>query len=87
MQKLALLILFLAVGFTSLSQETRLLRQPDISNNLIAFTYGSDIWLHNLTTNRTTRLTSTGAVESQPCFSPDGKSIAFNSNRSGVTSV
>ncbi|WP_163323541.1 S41 family peptidase [Draconibacterium mangrovi] len=87
MQKLALLMMFLALGFVSFSQETRLLRQPAISDNQVAFTYGADIWIYNLTSNGTSRLTSTGAVESEPCFSPDGKTIAFNSNRSGVTSV
>ena len=87
MQKLALLMIFLAVGLLSFSQETRLLRQPTISDSHVAFTYGGDIWVNNLASNNTIRLTSTGAVESQPCFSPDGKTIAFSSNRSGVTSV
>ncbi|QIA07997.1 S41 family peptidase [Draconibacterium halophilum] len=87
MKKLALLIMFLAIGFLSFSQETRLLRQPTISDSQVAFAYGGDIWVSDLATNLTTRLTSTGAVESQPCFSPDGKIIAFNSNRSGVSSV
>ncbi|WP_319481079.1 PDZ domain-containing protein [uncultured Draconibacterium sp.] len=87
MQKLALLMMFLAMGFLSFSQETRLLRQPSISDTHIVFTYGGDIWVSDLASNNTIRLTSTGAVESQPCFSPDGKTIAFNSNRSGVTSV
>ena len=87
MQKLALLMMFLAMGFLSFSQETRLLRQPTISDTHVAFTYGGDIWVSDLASNNTIRLTSTGAVESQPCFSPDGKTIAFNSNRSGVTSV
>ena len=87
MQKLALFIMFLALGFSSFSQETRLLRQPTPSDTHVAFTYGGDVWISELATNLTTRLTSTGAVETQPCFSPDGKTIAFSSNRSGVTSV
>ncbi len=80
-------MMFLALGFSSFSQETRLLRQPTLSDTHVAFTYGGDVWISELATNLTTRLTSTGAVETQPCFSPDGKTIAFSSNRSGVTSV
>lgn len=80
-------MMFLAMGFWSYSQETRLLRQPTISDTHVAFAYGGDIWVSDLASNNTIRLTSTGAVENQPCFSPDGKTIAFSSNRSGVTSV
>jgi len=69
------------------AQGTRLLRQPTLSENHIAYTYGGDIWITNLINNQTRRLTSTGAVESNPHFSPDGKTIAFSSNRSGTTSV
>lgn len=69
------------------AQETRLLRQPTLSDNHIAYTYGGDIWITNLANNQIRRLTSTGAVESNPHFSPDGKTIAFSSNRSGTTSV
>jgi tricorn protease len=69
------------------AQETRLLRQPTISKTHVAFTYGSDIWATNLSTNKTVRITSTPAVESDPYFSPDGKWIAFTSNRSGSAAV
>ncbi|WP_347172585.1 S41 family peptidase [Polaribacter uvawellassae] len=70
-----------------LAQETRLLRQPTMHANQVAFAYGGDIWTTNLSTNITTRLTSTPAQESVPHFSPDGKWIAFTSNRSGSQSV
>jgi tricorn protease len=69
------------------AQDTRLLRQPSIQGNLITFSYGSDIWTTNLTTNLTTRLTSTQAIESNPHLSPDGKWVAFTSNRSGSSAV
>jgi len=69
------------------SQGTRLLRQPTISATHIAFTYGGDIWISELSSEKAIRLTSTPAVESDPHFSPDGKSIAFSSNRSGSIAV
>lgn len=69
------------------SQGTRLLRQPTISQDKIAFTYASDIWICDIAGGTATRLTSTPAVESNPAFSPDGKWIAFSSNRAGGTSV
>jgi len=87
MKKNFLLILFLGIGFSVLAQGTRLLREPNISETRIAFTYGGDVWVYNMNDKLTTRLTSTGAVESNPYISPDGKTVAFSSNRSGTTSV
>ncbi len=83
---LLLMLLFLNITF-SFAQETRLLRQPDIDSNHIVFSYASDIWAHSLETKRTKRITSTPAVESNPYLSPNGKWIAFSSNRSGSNSV
>lgn len=71
----------------SVAQETRLLRQPSISDSQVAFVYGGDIWITDLSGQHSQRLTSTAAVESHPHFSPDGQSIAFSSNRSGTNSV
>jgi tricorn protease len=71
----------------SYSQGTRLLRQPSISRDLIAFSYAGEIWVSDFEGHKITRLTSTPAVETNPVFSPDGKWIAFSSNRSGVQSV
>jgi tricorn protease len=83
------LILFFAIILknTGLAQGTRLLRQPSISDNEIAFVYGGDIWVVNKKGGEARRITSTAAVESDPHFSPDGQRIAFASNRSGVPSV
>ena len=71
----------------SFAQETRLLRQPSISDRHIAFVHAADIWITDLSGQNSKRLTSTAAVESHPHFSPDGQSIAFSSNRSGTDSV
>jgi tricorn protease len=85
--KKSVFILFLLAAGTLFAQETRLLRQSTLNGNKVAFTYGADVWVTNLDNNITTRLTSTGAVESNPFFSPDGKTIAFTSNRSGTNVV
>jgi len=69
------------------TQETRLLRQADISDQHIVFTYGGDVWITDIEPDITRRLTSTAAVERNPHFSPDGKWIAFTSNRMGSNSV
>ncbi|MPR33595.1 S41 family peptidase [Salmonirosea aquatica] len=71
----------------SFAQGTRLLQQPTLSATHIAFVYGGDIWVSELNGQRVVRLTSTPAVERDPHFSPDGKSIAFTSNRSGGNAV
>uniref|UniRef100_UPI004048A66E S41 family peptidase n=4 Tax=Roseivirga sp. TaxID=1964215 RepID=UPI004048A66E len=69
------------------AQGTRLLRQPTISDQHIVFTYGGDLWRTDLEGKNLMRLTSTPAIESDPHLSPDGRTIAFTSNRSGSTAV
>lgn len=85
MKKLILIILLLP--FIAQAQGTRLLRQPAISDTHIAYTYGGDIWVSDLSGQNTLRLTSTGATEMYPHFSPDGQTVAFSSNRSGTMAV
>ena len=82
-----ILICAFAFAASASSQGTRLLRQPTISSTHIAFAYGGDIWVSELSGDNVKRLTSTPAVESSPHFSPDGKLIAFTSNRSGGNAV
>jgi tricorn protease len=82
-----LAVCFLLSVTSAFSQGTRLLRQPDLNSTHIAFAYGGDIWVSDLDNQKVLRLTSTPAVESNPQFSPDGKWIAFNSNRSGSQAV
>jgi tricorn protease len=65
------------------AQGTRLLRQPTISQTHIVFAHGGDLWVVDRGGGDARRLTSTPAVESDPHFSPDGRQVAFSSNRSG----
>ncbi|WP_418638448.1 S41 family peptidase [Winogradskyella sp.] len=80
-------LLFLLSNLITFAQGTRLLRQPDISQTHITYTYGGDIWISALNSNEAKRITSTAAVESNPYFSPDGNWIAFSSNRAGTNNV
>jgi TolB protein len=43
----------------------------------------SDIYVMNLTSRSSQRLTSDPSIDTSPSFSPDGTRIAFNSDRSG----
>lgn len=81
-----LLALFLLSAALS-AKETRLVRNPAISENNIAFVYAGDIWLANVDGSNPMRLTSFPSVESNPKFSPDGKMISFSANYDGNTDV
>ena len=68
---------------TSAPAQTRLLRYPSYSNGKVAFSYLGDIWVANENGGGVHRLTDNKAREINPRFSPDGKWIAFSSNRAG----
>lgn len=87
LQTFAILIIAVSICTVAKAQETRLLRQPTMNSNNIAFIYGGDIWVSDQNGQNVKRITSTPAVESNPHFSPDGSMIAFSSNRAGTTAV
>jgi C-terminal processing protease CtpA/Prc len=75
------LILTLSLSLPASAQiGTRLLRQPDISGERIAFIYAGDLWTASRDGSSPHRLTSTAASEESPKFSPDGNWIAFSRN-------
>jgi tricorn protease len=84
-----LLTLLLVLVFSSLvfGREARLVRYPSYSNGRIAFTYLGDIWTADENGQSVQRLTVNRARDAYPRFSPDGKWIAFSSDRNGNLDV
>ncbi|HUU29756.1 MAG TPA: S41 family peptidase [archaeon] len=67
--------------------ETRLLRNPDIHNEMVVFVYAGDLWKVPLSGGRAERLTTSDALELSPHFSPDGRWIAFTGEYDGNRDV
>jgi tricorn protease len=67
--------------------DTRLLSEPAVSADRIAFSYANDLWVANLDGSGVRRLTSHPGIESGPKFSADGKLIAFTGRYEGNTDV
>ncbi|MGH7552090.1 MAG: S41 family peptidase, partial [Longimicrobiales bacterium] len=61
----------------------KFMRDPHVSGNTIAFAYHGDIWLADANGANPRRLTSHVARDVSPRFSPDGRWVAFSSNRMG----
>jgi tricorn protease len=61
----------------------RIPRHPDYHGGKIAFSYAGSIWMVNEDGTNPRRLTVNVARDAYPRFSPDGKWIAFSSNRYG----
>lgn len=87
-QKIPLILVTLMFTLrVSAAGEARLLRFPDINNNLIAFVYAGDIWTVDSRGGEARRLTSHAGMELFPKISPDGKWIAFSGEYSGTRQV
>ncbi|HEY3102634.1 MAG TPA: DPP IV N-terminal domain-containing protein [Pyrinomonadaceae bacterium] len=90
MKKLYLLAISLFVfTFSSIvfAREAKLVRYPSYSNGRVAFTYLADIWVADENGGNVQRLTVNRARDAYPKFSPDGKWIAFSSDRNGNLDV
>lgn len=79
----------LSVPLVSGAEEepTRLLRQPAVSADHLAFVYAGDIWVADRDGGDPRRLTSDAAEEGNPRFSPDGAKIAYSADYDGNTDV
>jgi tricorn protease len=95
MFKPASLLLFAFVGMLAFplmagaidTRDTRMLSQPAVSADHIAFIYAEDLWVANADGSEPRRLTVSEGVESNPVFSPDGKWIAFSAQYDGNVDV
>jgi len=83
----ALLLFFLFSGSLTAMDDARLLRYPDINNNLIAFVYAGDLWTVNAAGGEARQLTSHEGIELFPKISPDGQWIAFSAEYSGSRQI
>lgn len=69
------------------ADEARLMRFADIHDSSVAFVYAGDIWISDLNSGESHRLTSHEGMELFPKFSPDGNWIAFSGEYSGTRQV
>ncbi len=96
MMKKFIIVFFVMPAFLSLSilavtgidtKDTRLLSQPAVSKNRVAFVYADDLWTADIDGTGVRRLTSAKGTETNPVFSPDGKWVAFSANYDGNVDV
>src|SRR5271165_2176356 len=69
------------------AREAKLVRYPDYHGGKIAFSYLGDIWTADEDGKNINRLTVHTARDVHPRFSPDGRFIAFSSDREGNMDV
>jgi tricorn protease len=79
--------LLLVATVSVFGREARLVRYPHYHNGRVVFTYLGDIWTADDNGQNVQRLTVNRARDVYGRFSPDGKWIAFSSDRNGNLDV
>jgi len=85
-QAVTFLFVFTLTSF-AFGREAKLVRYPSYHNGRVAFTYLGDIWTADENGQNIQRLTVNKARDAYARFSPDGKWIAFSSDRNGNLDV
>ena len=76
------------IAFASVANaDTRMLRFADIHKDKVTFVYAGDIYVADINTGSSHRLTSHMGLELFPKFSRDGQKIAFSAEYSGSRQV
>ncbi|MFH1977445.1 MAG: hypothetical protein ABIJ52_18140, partial [Pseudomonadota bacterium] len=83
---IALLILLVATNSFAI-QNARLMRMPDINDDLVVFVYAGDLWRVSAGGGDAVRLTSHEGLEIFPKISPDKKWVAFSGEYSGSRQI
>ena len=73
--------IFLFAAISAFGREARLVRYPHYHNGRVVFSYLGDIWTADENGQNIQRLTVNRARDVYGRFSPDGKWIAFSSDR------
>jgi tricorn protease len=86
---LAAVVLLLTATLARAQEPIKFARCPDISpdGKLIAFSYLGDVWVVETIGGVARPVTMHEAHDTNPVFSPDGRHIAFSSNRHGSYDV
>src|SRR5215469_11370667 len=79
--------LLLAVPAATFGREAKLVRYPHYHQGRVVFTYLGDIWTADENGQNIHRITANRARDVYPRFSPDGRWIAFSSDRNGNLDV
>src|SRR4051794_37936227 len=79
--------LSVAIAGVASGREAKLTRYPHYHEGKVAFSYLGDIWTAKEDGTEIVRLTANKSRDIFPRFSPDGKWIAFSSDREGGLDV
>ena len=85
----ALFLVLVLMGQSALATEVFMPRYPAISpdGQTVVFSFQGDLWSVAASGGHAMRLTAHEAYDAHPVFSPDGKKLAFASNRYGDNDV
>lgn len=84
---LSLLAGLAAAAAPAAADPIKFARYPHVAHGRLVFTYHGDIWIAGQDGSNPSRLTAHVARDTFPRFSPDGKLVAFTSDRMGNNDV